>query len=952
MDRESKLARGVEEHFDTDHLAGLEFSMLVGQGKRRRGKRHGPWQFRDDAGTLRAAGKFHEGVEQGEFRYWNSAGELTQQTTWRDGKKVATATWEEGQLVRRWRLDGTVEFGEEFFPTGRPSVITRRDGGVISTTAFYATGHRKAEYTTDAEGRSVGLSRNWDVGGSLRNESRHPKRGDVATKIRWWSDGFISAIGEQLDGKMHGRASNIRHDGVEAARFDWVNGDAHGICRVWAPDGRRFTWRAKRGNRHGIGRAYYANGVKRWQGRWVDGQLDGLVQAFHENGALEREGEFAHGVMIGTWHYYESDGSERACLRFGDGTRAGIVLTGSRIALRGKQRVLRTRAEIEAFVSVDGGTGRLAVDEHRHIAALGDADDLQRLAAEEREALIEGLWPDGDAPRGIANPDGRFVGKEIEVAGSRARLVRTPTGLISVQRHNTERDRWETVARIGDGVVRPQIVLCRPAPSQPRLALVIDADGREKHASLLVVDVARGSVELDKESIPFPGHESTPTVWNARNELFFVSYHEKDKEALTRWTPATRDVVRVGKGITMKTPVTPKDSDPSVALVHFGESDSVEVLQLDSAEVHLAHVSFDWPVRLIEQDGWLTMTTGHRHVVAATLPDGVRRNDWQLIDSARRGRQIRAARWDGQSLETAESRRGRIAIRTRVASITSFCDHPAVADHYWALPNDGGTPESRVTSLHATAPDGERIAMSAYLPEGHRVNGVLLMTYGGFDSLAPAPHEAARAELHRKGIAVVVAHVRGGGERGHAGVVGGTGPDALQPAIDLAACAEALVDTVAPARSIVLHGGSHGGFVVAHAAPRAGGSVAGVVMNVPLLDLHASSWLGPYAPWTDERVIARDYRADISPYATMPKEIDYDILATCGTSDSRVPWHDAVRYVRRARERMVGGAQGHVWIEVGVGHCLEDGRYRRMRERAILRFIERAIERAVDESAA
>tara|TARA_B110000027_G_scaffold115768_1_gene126145 strand:+ start:327 stop:536 length:210 start_codon:yes stop_codon:yes gene_type:complete len=54
----------------------------------------------------------------------------------------------------------------------------------------------------------------------------------------------------------------------------------------------------------------YANGLPRFKGEYLDGQMHGYWEFFRKNGSLMRSGSFNLGSQVGVWKTFNRDGSE------------------------------------------------------------------------------------------------------------------------------------------------------------------------------------------------------------------------------------------------------------------------------------------------------------------------------------------------------------------------------------------------------------------------------------------------------------------------------------------------------------------------------------------------------------------------------------------------------------------------------------------------------------------
>jgi antitoxin component YwqK of YwqJK toxin-antitoxin module len=53
---------------------------------------------------------------------------------------------------------------------------------------------------------------------------------------------------------------------------------------------------------------FYENGLPRFKGDYLDGEMHGLWEFYRKDGTLMRSGEFDRGVQVGIWRTYDRAG--------------------------------------------------------------------------------------------------------------------------------------------------------------------------------------------------------------------------------------------------------------------------------------------------------------------------------------------------------------------------------------------------------------------------------------------------------------------------------------------------------------------------------------------------------------------------------------------------------------------------------------------------------------------
>ena len=115
---------------------------------------------------------------------------------------------------------------------------------------------------------------------------------------------------------------------------------------------------------------------------------------------------------------------------------------------------------------------------------------------------------------------------------------------------------------------------------------------------------------------------------------------------------------------------------------------------------------------------------------------------------------------------------------------------------------------------------------------------LLLYGYGSYGMAMPASFSANRLSLVDRGFVYAIAHIRGGADKGWGWYLDGKREKKTNSFDDFAACARALIEAnYTGAKRIVGHGGSAGGMLMGAVANRAGELFAGIVAEVPFVDV-------------------------------------------------------------------------------------------------------------------
>jgi oligopeptidase B len=261
----------------------------------------------------------------------------------------------------------------------------------------------------------------------------------------------------------------------------------------------------------------------------------------------------------------------------------------------------------------------------------------------------------------------------------------------------------------------------------------------------------------------------------------------------------------------------------------------------------------------------------------------------------------------------------------------------------------GHDPANYVTSrITAKSHDGALVPISLLHRRGLALDGrapLLLYGYGSYGAAMPASFSANRLSLVDRGFVYAIAHVRGGSDKGWGWYLDGKREKKTNTFDDFAASARALIAAkYTSAKRIVAHGGSAGGMLMGAAANRAGELFAGIVAEVPFVDvlntmLDDSLPLTPpeWPEWGNPIIDPVAFRTILSysPYENVSAKDYPAILAMAGLTDPRVTYWEPAKWVARLRATMTGGGPVLLRTNMGAGHGGSSGRFNRLEEVAI-----------------
>jgi oligopeptidase B len=261
----------------------------------------------------------------------------------------------------------------------------------------------------------------------------------------------------------------------------------------------------------------------------------------------------------------------------------------------------------------------------------------------------------------------------------------------------------------------------------------------------------------------------------------------------------------------------------------------------------------------------------------------------------------------------------------------------------------GHDPADYVTTrIMAASHDGAQVPVSILHRRDRKRDGrapLLLYGYGSYGMAMPASFSANRLSLVDRGFVYAIAHIRGGSDKGWGWYLDGKREKKTNSFDDFAASARALIAAkyTGPKR-IVGHGGSAGGMLMGAVANRAGELFAGIVAEVPFVDV-LNTMLDDTLPltppewpeWGNPIESAADFKTILSysPYDNVAAKEYPAVLAMGGLTDPRVTYWEPAKWIARLRATMSGGGPVLLRTNMGAGHGGASGRFHRLDEVAI-----------------
>ena len=265
------------------------------------------------------------------------------------------------------------------------------------------------------------------------------------------------------------------------------------------------------------------------------------------------------------------------------------------------------------------------------------------------------------------------------------------------------------------------------------------------------------------------------------------------------------------------------------------------------------------------------------------------------------------------------------------------------------IPSGHDPASYRAARLHARAADGALVPITVLMRSDTVLDGtapLLLYGYGSYGHAIEPGFSTRTLSLVDRGWIHAVAHVRGGSEKGWGWFLDGRGANKPNSFTDFVACAEHLIATGhGAAGRIVAHGASAGGLLVGAVANLRPDLFAGIVAQVPFVDMlnTMSDTSLPLTPpeWPEWGNPIEDddaYRliASYSPYDNVRPQPYCAILALGGLSDPRVTYWEPAKWVAKLRERTTGAEPILLRVNMDSGHGGASGRFDSLKEAALI----------------
>jgi oligopeptidase B len=246
--------------------------------------------------------------------------------------------------------------------------------------------------------------------------------------------------------------------------------------------------------------------------------------------------------------------------------------------------------------------------------------------------------------------------------------------------------------------------------------------------------------------------------------------------------------------------------------------------------------------------------------------------------------------------------------------------------------------------LWVDARDGARIPVSVVYRAEVAIDGAAPLFqygYGSYGICIDPSFSSARLSLLDRGFIYAIAHIRGGQELGRRWYNAGRLMNKWNTFHDFIDVTDYLVaQGYAHPRKVFASGGSAGGLLMGTVMNTAPEKYAGIVANVPFVDvvttmldesiplttLEYDEWGNPSEPRFYE------YMLSYSPYDNVKPQAYPPLLVTTGYWDSQVQYFEPAKWVAKLRETKTDANIVLLHTNLEAGHGGKSGRYEHLRE--------------------
>ena len=246
-----------------------------------------------------------------------------------------------------------------------------------------------------------------------------------------------------------------------------------------------------------------------------------------------------------------------------------------------------------------------------------------------------------------------------------------------------------------------------------------------------------------------------------------------------------------------------------------------------------------------------------------------------------------------------------------------------------------------------TVRDGVKVPLSIVYKKGFQRDAtqpLLLYAYGSYGFGMPATFSSSRLVLLDRGLAYVIAHIRGGDDMGEQWHDDGKLMHKMNTFNDFIDCAEYLNQQKWTSKDrLLIEGGSAGGLLMGAVVNMRPDLFRAVHLAVPFLDV-MNDMMDPSLPLTTTDYpewgnpndkAAYDYILKYSPYDNLHKAAYPPMLLTESLNDSQVAYWEAAKFVAKVRTLKTDNNPVLLKMKMDpAGHGGASGRYDQIRDHA------------------
>ncbi|MFA6619174.1 MAG: S9 family peptidase [Candidatus Neomarinimicrobiota bacterium] len=253
----------------------------------------------------------------------------------------------------------------------------------------------------------------------------------------------------------------------------------------------------------------------------------------------------------------------------------------------------------------------------------------------------------------------------------------------------------------------------------------------------------------------------------------------------------------------------------------------------------------------------------------------------------------------------------------------------------------------RTERLWADARDGVKVPMSIVYHKDTPLDGsapLVLYAYGSYGMNMTPYFSSVRLSLLDRGYIWVIAHIRGGQEMGRQWYEDGKLLKKMNTFTDFIDCGDYLVkEKYTNYNKMVAMGGSAGGLLVGAVANLAPEKFAGIVAQVPFVDVVTTMLddtipltTNEYDEWGNPNIKEYyDYMLSYSPYDNVEAKDYPNMLITTGLHDSQVQYWEPAKWTAKLRDMKTDDNLLIMKTEMDYGHGGASGRFQVYKEVAL-----------------